>query len=57
MEFLKTDAPPGLDVGLIEKALRLRRAGLNPDPLFGERHTLTRQMQACASVLPNADAP
>lgn len=53
--FLKTDAPPGLDVGFIEEALRLRRAGLDPDPLFAERHTLTRHVEACASVLPNAD--
>jgi predicted nucleotidyltransferase len=56
VEFLKTAAPPGLDVGLIEEALRLRRARLDPDPLFAERRTLIRQVEACAAVLPRAGA-
>lgn len=54
VEFLKTHAPPGLDIGPIEEALRLRRAGLDPDPLFAERRTLSRQVEACAAVLANA---
>jgi predicted nucleotidyltransferase len=55
VEFLKTHTPPGLDIGLIEAALHFRRAGLDPDALFAERRTLMRQVEACASVLPNAD--
>jgi hypothetical protein len=42
------EAPPGLDVGLIERALRCRHDAADPDFLFPERGKLPGQHEACA---------
>ena len=49
--YLRTQAPPGLDVALVERALLCRQEGRDPDPLFPERGTLLRQVAACATLL------
>lgn len=49
--FLRRAAPPGLDLGLIERALLCRQQGRDPDALFPERGTLLRQAAACATLL------
>ena len=41
---------PGLDVPLIERALDIRRAAADPDPLFPDRGKLRRQVAACQSL-------
>jgi predicted nucleotidyltransferase len=40
-----------LDIGLIERALRCRGSGADPDTLFPERGALTAQVDACAALL------
>jgi hypothetical protein len=49
--FTAEAAIAGLDVGLIESALSCRRAAEDPDPLFGARNLLPRQVEACAALL------
>lgn len=57
--YLGTLAPAGLDVGLIRRALALRQAAADPDPLFAERAALPRQAAACAAFVMEsaAEAP
>jgi predicted nucleotidyltransferase len=49
--FLRTEAPAGLDVDLIERALHCRQAGTDPDALFPARTKLPDQVAVCARVL------
>jgi hypothetical protein len=49
--FTANAAPAGLDLGLIASALSCRRAAEDPDALFGARHVLPRQVDACAALL------
>ncbi len=49
--LLRTEAPAGLDVDLIERALRCRQAAADPDFLFPERAKLPGQVAACARVV------
>jgi hypothetical protein len=49
--YLDDNAPPGLDVGLVTRALACRRAAADPDALFPERVTLPRQVAACAAFV------
>jgi predicted nucleotidyltransferase len=53
--WLRPHAPAGLDVHLIERALRCRNEDGDPDDLFPERAKLLRQRDAClrlAAALP-----
>ena len=53
--WLRPHAPAGLDVDLIERALRCRNEDGDPDHLFPERAKLLRQRDAClglAAALP-----
>lgn len=52
--FLSKAPPRQLDVGLLVRALRLRQAGADPDPLFPERAALPSQIDACSAVLAGA---
>jgi hypothetical protein len=45
--FLRAQAPPGLDMAVIERALDLRRRAADPDPLFADRAKLAGQVAAC----------
>jgi hypothetical protein len=45
--WLRPHAPPGIDVDLVEQALRCRNDGRDPDHLFPERSKLSRQRDAC----------
>ncbi len=49
--WLKDRMLPGLDVGLIARALECRRAAADPDALFPARTTLPRQVAACAALV------
>jgi predicted nucleotidyltransferase len=49
--YLDACAPPGLDVDLVKRALACRQAAADPDPLFGERAALPRQVAACANFV------
>jgi hypothetical protein len=49
--FTRENAPPGLDVGLVERALRCRQDAADPVSLFSERTKLLDQLAACARVL------
>jgi hypothetical protein len=49
--YLKHRHPVGLDVDLIERALRCRRVAADPDALFPARTVLPSQVEACASLL------
>jgi len=51
VDFLNTDAPAGLDLDLIGRALACRQQARDPDHLFAERATLLRQIEACATLL------
>ena len=48
--WLRAHSLPGLDLALIERALDIRRAAKNPDPLFPDRGKLRRQVAACQSL-------
>ena len=50
VEWLRGHSLPGFDVALIGRALEIRNAAEDPDPLFGERETLWRQVAACQSL-------
>jgi hypothetical protein len=49
-------APAGLDVGLIRRALDIRRVADDPDVLFPERGLLPRQFAACAALIAESGA-
>jgi len=49
--FLSEQAPAGLDVGLIERALACRRAGSDVRALVPARPILVRQVEACEQLL------
>jgi predicted nucleotidyltransferase len=49
--FTRENAPPGLDVALVERALRCRQDAADPVSLFAERTQLLGQLAACARVL------
>lgn len=57
VEFLTRSTPAGLDVGLIARALEIRQANADPDPLFSERHVLPGQVAACAALIGSPDRP
>jgi predicted nucleotidyltransferase len=56
VEWLKDRALPGLDVGLIARALEIRRAAADPDALFAARALLPRQVKACAAIIEDCEA-
>jgi predicted nucleotidyltransferase len=41
----------GLDVSLLDRALKCRQADADPDPLFVERTALPSQVEACAALI------
>jgi predicted nucleotidyltransferase len=51
VSFLAWRPVPGLDFPLIERALKCRQAGRDPDYLFAERAALVRQHAACAAAI------
>ncbi len=51
VEFVLTNAPPGLELELVEEALQCRRAARDPDALFAARDLLERQVDACRSMI------
>ena len=51
--WLRPHAQTGIDVELVERALRCRNEGLDPDPLFAERSKLLRQRDACLRLAAN----
>jgi hypothetical protein len=48
--FLHENRIAGLDLGLIARALQLRQAGADPDPLFADRTQLPHQIEVCAAL-------
>jgi predicted nucleotidyltransferase len=56
VEWLKDRALPGLDTGLIERALDIRRAAEDPDALFPARRLLPRQVAACEALMIDSEA-
>ncbi len=55
VEWLKDRALPGLDVGLIARALDIRRAAEDPDALFPARGLLPRQVAACTALMVDSE--
>ena len=55
--FLRENAPPGLELDLIERALRCRQQSHDPDPLFAERGKLLLQLAACAKLMEASPLP
>jgi len=51
VEFLAEARPPGLDVSLLDRALKCRQADADPDPLFSARAVLLSQIEACAALI------
>ena len=51
VEFLRQTAPDGIDVDLVERALRLRQQASDLDDLFPERAKLLDQFEACARLM------
>jgi hypothetical protein len=49
--YLRENPVARLDIGLIERALRCRGMGADPDTLFPERLALPAQIDACAALL------
>jgi hypothetical protein len=49
--FLRARRPDGLDVALLEKALKCRRDAENPDALFADRNKLPFQLAACERLI------
>ena len=49
--FLADARLPGLDVSLLDRALKCRQADADPDPLFVERTALPSQVEACAALI------
>jgi hypothetical protein len=54
--FLNERPVPGLDVGLIVRALECREAALDPDVLFAARATLPLQFDACARLIADGNS-
>jgi predicted nucleotidyltransferase len=51
VDFLRINPPDGLKLDLIMRALDIRHAGADPDPLFEDRTTLRLQVAACAALM------
>ena len=49
--FLADARLPGLDVSLLDRALKCRQADADPDPLFVERTALPSQVEACTALI------
>ena len=49
--FLQAQAPVGIDVELVTRALACRRASADPDALFAERAQLLGNVEACAALI------
>ncbi|MCZ6741125.1 MAG: hypothetical protein O7D27_03070 [Alphaproteobacteria bacterium] len=49
--YLSENAPGGLDVALIGRALSCRHQAADPDGLFGERNLLPGQVAACRRMI------
>lgn len=49
--YLRSYPPPGLDIGLIKEALRIRQAAEDPDVLFPRRTSLPSQVEACRRLI------
>jgi predicted nucleotidyltransferase len=49
--YLSGEAPTGLDVDLVRRALACRQAASDPDFLFSDRTLLPRQVAACAAMM------
>jgi len=49
--FLCDRPPDGLDIPLLEKALRCRRDAADPDALFADRKKLPLQLSACGQMI------
>jgi predicted nucleotidyltransferase len=49
--LLSQQAPHGLDVALIERALACRRANADPGELFAARDSLPQQVEACEQLV------
>jgi hypothetical protein len=49
--YLRENPVAWLDIGLIERALRCRGRGADPDALFPERIALPGQIDACVALL------
>ena len=56
VDFLRQQAVPGVDIDLVEDALRYRRDGRDPDDLFSRRHALLRHVEACRRLIAEAPA-
>jgi hypothetical protein len=54
VSFLREKPLPGLDLGLIARALQCREAAADPDALFSARTVLPSQIDACAALLTGA---
>jgi hypothetical protein len=48
--FLHQNRIAGLELDLIARALQLRQAGADPDPLFADRTQLPHQIEVCAAL-------
>jgi hypothetical protein len=55
--FLSERHVAGLDVSLIDSALRCRRVAADPDALFPARTVLPAQIDACAALVAGGDRP
>jgi hypothetical protein len=51
VEFLRHHPVPGVDIGLIERALECRRENRDLDALFPERPQLAHQLRACTDFI------
>jgi len=49
--YLSQEAPDGLDLDIVRRALACRRAASDPDLLFSSRTLLPRQVAACAAMM------
>jgi predicted nucleotidyltransferase len=53
--FLRERQVAGLDIGLLDRALRCRRSAADPDALFDARKVLPSQIDACAALISGGD--
>lgn len=51
LAYLRDHPLAALDLPLLDRALQLRHAAADPDPLFADRHALPAQYDACASLM------
>ena len=49
--YLHENPPQGLDLALLDRALRCRHEAADPDGLFADRAALPRQVDACARLV------